>query len=71
MPTIMASPLVLARDEPSENLEESRPKSRGLRERPDAGDGGTSVLPRNPRIAPESAEEPWCTVKPAPSKISA
>ena len=58
-PPIMASPLVLASDVPAENLEDLRLQGRGLRERPDAGDDATSVLPRarkhpakNPRSSP-------------------
>ena len=66
MPPIMASPLVLARDEPAENPEESRLHGRGLRGRPDAGDDETSVPPRNSRSPPTSTEEPWPTLKLVP-----
>ena len=47
---IMASPLVLARDEPAENPEESRLQGRGLRERPEPGDDETLMPSRYPRI---------------------
>ena len=63
MPPTMASPLALARDEPAENLEDSR---LALRERPDGSDDETSVPPRNPRIPPAPAEVPWPTLKPVP-----
>ena len=55
------TPLVLTRYEPAEHLEESRPQGRGLRERLDAGDDETSVLPRNTLVPPTSGEEPWPT----------
>ena len=49
-----ASPLS---DEPAESPEEPRLQGSGLRERPDAGDGETSVPPRNPLLPPSSVEK--------------
>ena len=65
------TPLVLTRYEPAEHLEESRPQGRGVRERLDAGDDETSVLPRNTLVPPTSGEEPRPTSKPVPQVTKA
>ena len=48
---------------PSPSQNEPRHQDSGLRERRDASDDETSVLPRSPRSPPPSAEEPWPTLK--------
>ena len=69
MPPIVASPLVLASDEPAENPEELRLQGRGLRELLDAGDDATSVLPRNTRVPSAPGDEQWSTLKPTPAGL--
>ena len=50
----------------AEAAENPRSSPRYLRERPDASDDDTAVLPRNTHFSPPSGEGPWPTVKPVP-----